>query len=76
MFMNLDIVENLYKGVKRSQDKIKGFHAILERHCPGEEWESFRDINTKEYQTFLYKSKLQIDDTLCPGIVNVDYLKL
>ena len=58
VFMNIDILQTLHKGLKRVKDKISGFHTILEQHCPGEDWETYRDINKKEYQNFVYRSKL------------------
>lgn len=74
--MNLDVLEKLHEGLKRVKDKTRGFHDALKRHCPAEDWETYRDINSQEYQNFVHRSKLQVTESLAPGIKNTDYVKM
>ena len=55
---------------------LKHFHNLIERKCNGEDWENYRDIAPEEFYTFFYKSKIQINESICPGLTNFDYIKV
>jgi hypothetical protein len=78
VFMNLKVIKDIHLDMSDNSDNVylESFHKILERHCPGEDWENYRDISPEEYYTFYYKAKILIDEKLSPGVLNTDYSKI
>jgi len=60
VFMNMKVIKKVHDEMKELNFKfyLKNFHSLIERKCPGEDWENYRDIAPEEYYSFYYKSKL------------------